>query len=67
VRDTEAWEAAIRQIAATCREFKIPCAYPVTENDIEARMQQGFSVAILQSFNDAAFRAVAKGRQLAGR
>jgi hypothetical protein len=39
----------------------------VTENDIETRMQQGFNVAILQSFGDPAFRAVAKGRQLAGR
>jgi 4-hydroxy-2-oxoheptanedioate aldolase len=66
-RDTAAWEEAIQKIAATCREFKIPCAYPVNENDIETRMQQGFNVAILQSFGDPAFRAVAKGRQLAGR
>ena len=67
VRDNEAWEAAIQKILATCKEFKKPCAYPVSENDIETRMQQGYDVAILQSFNDAAFRAVAKGRQLAGR
>jgi 4-hydroxy-2-oxoheptanedioate aldolase len=67
VRDTEAWEAAIQKILATCKEFKKPCAYPVSENDIETRMQQGYNVAILQSFNDAAFRAVAKGRQFAGR
>lgn len=67
VRDTAAWEEAIQKIAATCKEFKIPCAYPVNENDIETRMQQGYTVAILQSFNDAAFRAVAKGRQFAGR
>jgi 4-hydroxy-2-oxoheptanedioate aldolase len=66
-RDNEAWEAAIQKIVTTCKEFKIPCAYPVNENDIETRMQQGYNVAILQSFNDAAFRAVAKGRQLAGR
>lgn len=67
VRDNEAWEAAIQKILATCKEFKKPCAYPVSENDIEARMQQGYNVAILQSFNDAAFRAVAKGRQVGGR
>ena len=67
VRDNEAWEAAIQKILATCKEFKKACAYPVSENDIETRMQQGFDVAILQSFNDAAFRAVAKGRQIAGR
>jgi 2-keto-3-deoxy-L-rhamnonate aldolase RhmA len=67
VRDTAAWEEAIQKIVATCKEFKIPCAYPVNENDIETRMQQGYTVAILQSFNDAAFRAVAKGRQFTGR
>lgn len=66
-RDNVAWEAAIQKILAACKEFHVPCAYPVNENDIEARMQQGFSVAILQSFNDAAFRAVAKGRQVGGR
>jgi 4-hydroxy-2-oxoheptanedioate aldolase len=67
VRDDVAWEAAIQQVLAACKEFKLSCAYPVTEADIETRMKQGFNVGILQSFNDAAFRAVAKGRQLSGR
>jgi 2-keto-3-deoxy-L-rhamnonate aldolase RhmA len=67
VRDDAAWEAAIQTVLATCKEFKLPCGYPVSEADIERRMQQGFNVAILQQFNDAAFRAVAKGRQLSGR
>lgn len=67
MRDDVAWEAAIQKVLAACKEFKIPCGYPVSENDIETRMQQGFNVAILQSFNDPAFRAVAKGRQLSGR
>jgi 2-keto-3-deoxy-L-rhamnonate aldolase RhmA len=67
VRDNVAWEAAIQKVLAACKEFNVPCGYPVNENDIETRMQQGFTVAILQSFNDAAFRAVAKGRQIAGR
>src|SRR6185436_17222461 len=66
-RDNVAWEAAIQQVLATCKEFKLPCGYPVNENDIETRMQQGFNVAILQSFGDPAFRAVAKGRALSGR
>ena len=65
--DTVAWEAAIQQVLAACKEFKVPCAFPVSETDIEARMQQGFTVGILQSFNDSAFRAVAKGRQISGR
>ena len=67
VRDDVAWEAAIQQVLAACKEFKLACAYPVTEADIETRMKQGFNVGILQSFNDSAFRAVAKGRQLSGR
>ena len=67
VRDDAAWEAAIQKVLAACKEFNVPCGYPVSEGDIETRMKQGFSVAILQSFNDAAFRAVAKGRQIGGR
>lgn len=67
VRDDVAWEAAIQQVLSACKEFQLSCAYPVSEADIETRMKQGFNVGILQSFNDAAFRAVAKGRQLSGR
>jgi 4-hydroxy-2-oxoheptanedioate aldolase len=67
VRDDVAWEAAIQQVLSACKEFKLPCAYPVSEADIETRMKQGFNVGILQSFNEAAFRAVAKCRQLSGR
>ena len=67
VPDPVAWEAAIQQVLAACKEFKLLCAYPVSETDIETRMQQGFTVGILQAFNEAAFRAVAKGRQVSGR
>lgn len=67
VRDDVAWEAAIQQVLAACKEFKLPCGYPVSEADIETRMQQGFNVGILQAFNESAFRAVAKGRQISGR
>jgi 4-hydroxy-2-oxoheptanedioate aldolase len=67
VRDDVAWEAAIQQVLAACKEFKLACGYPVSEADIETRMQQGFNVGILQSFNESAFRAVAKGRQISGR
>jgi 2-keto-3-deoxy-L-rhamnonate aldolase RhmA len=67
VRDDVAWEAAIQSVLAACKEFKLPCGYPVSEADIETRMQQGFNVGILQAFNESAFRAVAKGRQLSGR
>jgi 4-hydroxy-2-oxoheptanedioate aldolase len=67
VRDNKAWEAAIQSVLAACKEFKVPCGYPVSETDIETRFQQGFTVGILQSFNDGAFRAIAKGRQISGR
>jgi len=67
VRDNVAWEAAIQSVLAACKEFKLACAYPVRENDIETRYQQGFNVGILQSFDESAFRAVAKGRQISGR
>jgi 4-hydroxy-2-oxoheptanedioate aldolase len=67
VRDDAAWESAIQTVLAACKEFKLACGYPVSEADIETRMQQGFNVGILQQFNDSAFRAVAKGRQLSGR
>jgi 2-keto-3-deoxy-L-rhamnonate aldolase RhmA len=64
--DAEGWEKAIQQVLAACKEFKIACGYPATENDIEMRMKQGFSVFII-NWGDAGFRAVEKGRALAGR
>lgn len=66
-RDSVAWEAAIQTVLTTCKEFKLACAYPVGEADVETRMQQGFNVAILQSFAEPAFRTVAKARQVSGR
>jgi 2-keto-3-deoxy-L-rhamnonate aldolase RhmA len=62
----EAWEAAIQQVLAACKEFNVPCGYPATENDIELRMKQGFSVFII-NWGEAGFRTVEKGRALAGR
>jgi 4-hydroxy-2-oxoheptanedioate aldolase len=67
VRDDAAWEAAIQAVLAACKEFNKPCGYPVSEADIEKRYQQGFTVGILQSFSETAFKAVAKGRQISGR
>jgi 4-hydroxy-2-oxoheptanedioate aldolase len=67
VRDDVAWEAAIQKILATCKAFKKPCGYPAYATDIEARMDQGFSVFIIQAFNESGFQAVALGRKKAGR
>ena len=67
VRDEQAWEAAIQQILSACKEFKVACGYPATATDIEMRMKQGFSVFIIQAFNENGFKAVEIGRQVAGR
>ena len=67
VRDEKAWEDAIQQVLAACKEFKVACGYPATATDIEMRMKQGFSVFIIQQFNEGGFNAVKIGRQAAGR
>lgn len=64
--DEEGWEAAIQQVLAACKEFKVACGYPATEKDIELRMQQGFSVFII-NWGDAGFRTVEIGRKAGGR
>jgi 2-keto-3-deoxy-L-rhamnonate aldolase RhmA len=66
VLDQAAWEAAIQQVLAACREFHVPCGFPAGPNDIEMRMQQGFSVFVSQ-FNESGMQAVALGRKAAGR
>ena len=66
VVDTEAWEAAIQQVLAACKEFKVACGYPANASDIEMRMKQGFSVFVM-SWGDAGFEAVSVGRKAAGR
>ena len=64
--DAEGWEKAIQQVLAACKEFGVPCGYPATENDIETRIQQGFSVFIM-NWGDPGFRAVDIGRRVTGR
>jgi hypothetical protein len=64
--DAQGWEAAIQQVLAACKEFDVPCGYPATENDIETRIRQGFSVFIM-NWGDPGFRAVDIGRRVTGR
>jgi 2-keto-3-deoxy-L-rhamnonate aldolase RhmA len=64
--DAEGWEAAIQQVLAACKEFNVACGYPATENDIEMRMKQGFSVFIM-NWGEPGFRAIDIGRRVAGR
>jgi 4-hydroxy-2-oxoheptanedioate aldolase len=61
-------EAAAAKILAACKEFKLPCGFPVNNPaEMEQRMKEGWSVFIMQRWNEAAFNAVETGRTLAGR
>jgi 4-hydroxy-2-oxoheptanedioate aldolase len=64
--DQPAWENAIQQVLAACKEFKVPCGYPATPDDIEMRMKQGFSVFVM-NWGDAGFKAIEIGRRVANR
>ena len=66
VFDEKGWEAAIQQVLAACKEFNVACGYPATANDIELRMQQGFSVFII-NWGEQGFKAVDIGRKASGR
>ena len=66
VLDEKAWENAIQQVLAACKEFEIPCGYPANAGDIEMRMQQGFSVFIM-GWGEPGFEAVEIGRKRARR
>jgi 4-hydroxy-2-oxoheptanedioate aldolase len=66
VFDEQGWEGAIQQVLAACKEYDVPCGYPATANDIEKRIQQGFSVFVI-SWGEAGFRAVEIGKKATGR
>jgi 4-hydroxy-2-oxoheptanedioate aldolase len=66
VVDMVAWENAIQQVLAACKEFNVPCGFPANASDIETRMKQGFSVFVM-NWGDAGFKAVETGRKAAGR
>ena len=66
VLDQAAWENAIQQVLAACKEFNVPCGYPANANDIETRMNQGFSVFVM-NWGPPGFEAVQIGRKAAGR
>jgi 2-keto-3-deoxy-L-rhamnonate aldolase RhmA len=66
VLDSAAWENAIQQVLAACKEFHVPCGYPANANDIETRMKQGFSVFVM-NWGEPGFQAVQIGRKAGGR
>jgi 4-hydroxy-2-oxoheptanedioate aldolase len=70
IRDDAAWEQAIQQVLAACKEFNVPCGYPANNWDdpkvgMQVRMKQGFSVFV-SSWGDAAFTAVQNGNKARG-
>ena len=59
-------EQYLQQVLAACKEFNVACGYPATATDIEMRMQQGFSMFII-NWGEQGFKAVDIGRKAAGR
>lgn len=66
VLDEAAWEAAIQQVLAACKEFDVPCGFPASPDNIEMRMEQGFSVFVM-GWGEPGFKAVEIGRKASGR
>jgi 4-hydroxy-2-oxoheptanedioate aldolase len=67
VRDNDAWEAAIQSVLSACKEFNVPCGFPIGDPaTMELRMKQGFSVFII-NWNANGFAAVDAGRKASGR
>ena len=64
--DADAWENAIQQVLAACKEFHVPCGYPANAGDIQMRMKQGFSVFVM-NWGDAGFKTIELGRAAADR
>lgn len=64
--DEAGWEGAIQQVLAACKEYKVACGYPATATDIEKRIQQGFSVFVI-NWGEPGFKAVEIGRKASGR
>ncbi len=66
VRDDVAWEAAIQQVLAACKEFNVPCGFPANSAEVmEMRAKQGFSVFV-SNWGDAGFATVDAGRKMRG-
>lgn len=61
-------EQAAQQILAACKEYKVPCGFPVNNPaEMEQRMKEGWTVFIMQRRDDNGFAAVETGRKMSGR
>jgi hypothetical protein len=65
VLDEEAWEQAIQKVLSACQEFDIACGYPANADDIEMRMEQGFSVFVM-NWGERGFETIDVGRRVPG-
>ena len=65
VLDEEAWENSIQKVLSACQEFNIACGYPANADDIEMRMEQGFSVFVM-NWGERGFETIDVGRRAAG-
>jgi 4-hydroxy-2-oxoheptanedioate aldolase len=66
VRDDAAWEAAIQQVLAACKEFNVPCGFPANTPDVmEMRAKQGFSVFV-SNWGDNGFATIDLGHKKRG-
>jgi 2-keto-3-deoxy-L-rhamnonate aldolase RhmA len=68
VRDDAGFNAAVADVVAACKEFKVACSYPANNpEEIEALMAKGFNVFTMQRRDKDGFAAIAAGRRLSGR
>jgi 4-hydroxy-2-oxoheptanedioate aldolase len=66
--DPAAREAAVAKILAACKEFKKPCGFPVNNPaEMEQRMNEGWSVFIMQRRYEAGLAAIETGRKMGKR
>jgi 4-hydroxy-2-oxoheptanedioate aldolase len=66
--DPDGREKAVAQILAACKEFNKPCGFPVNNpEEMEQRMNEGWSVFIMQRRDENAMAAIETGRRLSGR
>ncbi len=66
VRDDAAWEAAIQQVLAACKEFNVPCGFPANTPEVmEMRAKQGFTVFV-SSWGEPGFATMDAGRKMRG-
>jgi 4-hydroxy-2-oxoheptanedioate aldolase len=65
--DSTEREAVFRQFLAACKEFNVPCGFPISRPaDMQRRMNEGWSVFII-NWGEQGFAAADTGRAMAAR